>query len=315
MKKIIFTLLIFIILISIILVSNIKPSESLKISVPQFQPVLYNAGNNFNTFNLNNQQIEVNNSWDFPYYIVYKFNNTYYKVEKTTKQTPLMDSSYNVTEAYQWFLGTKITNKNNQTIRNYNLIFPKAFTNQPTEFYNYDSVLVCSADTGIIYIINKDFLPTNSDINNEFIEKIPSNKIQKIACIANHEIYFPLHKLSEGLYTLFLEKQNHYSAINTAHIEVKEGLTNKIDSLPTNNFIQLNVYPNPAHSFINIDFNSNQTFVNFEIVNIDGTLVLQNSTPINNNKINISIQNLNSGIYYIKVYDNNKVGIAKFIKN
>ena len=320
MKKIIITLLIFVIIISVILVSNIKTSLTNNVPVPQFQPILYKAGKTSYSFNCNNQQINAENCWDFTYYIAYKSNNTYYKVEKTKNANPLMDSSFNVTEAYQWFLGTTFINTKNQSIRNYNLVFPNAFTPQPTEFYDTDSVLVCSADSGILFLIHKEAIPTNAAINEKNIKEIPSNKIKKMDCIANHELYIPLNNLSEGSYTLFLEKNKEYSAINTSYIEVKvteqpqQTLENNTDTLPNIKNVELKLYPNPATTYINVEFNTNESMVNVEILNVDGALILKNKSAIYDNKLKLSIQNLANGMYYIKIQDNKQIGNAKFYK-
>ena len=74
------------------------------------------------------------------------------------------------------------------------------------------------------------------------------------------------------------------------------------------NFIA-NFYPNPAHNFIKIKMASDRK-ANFKIINSIGQEVLKGQ--INNATIDIS--NLENGMYFLKINDNQKVFTKKFIK-
>ena len=73
------------------------------------------------------------------------------------------------------------------------------------------------------------------------------------------------------------------------------------------------VYPNPANSFINVNFStlSNEEVL-IEISNTTGQVVL--SQRINSQHTSLNIQQLNAGLYFIKTMANGKASVARFIK-
>lgn len=96
--------------------------------------------------------------------------------------------------------------------------------------------------------------------------------------------------------------------INTT-LEIKD----EIDALQLTNFdngIELNVYPNPTESFLNIgkDFREKVTY---KVVNLMGQTVL--SGELNESR-SISVKELESGAYIIEVFDNDRSLTSKFIK-
>jgi len=79
-------------------------------------------------------------------------------------------------------------------------------------------------------------------------------------------------------------------------------------SVGSENLTEISIYPNPAINIISI---SQDTTVNtFKIINIIGQTVLQGD--VLNNQINIS--KLNKGIYLVKLKNNDKQFISRFIK-
>lgn len=71
---------------------------------------------------------------------------------------------------------------------------------------------------------------------------------------------------------------------------------------------QISIYPNPAAAEINILIPSNQNFKT-EIINSLGETVLSSQ-----NQSNINVSSLSSGIYFIRVVQNNNMFQTKFIK-
>ena len=71
------------------------------------------------------------------------------------------------------------------------------------------------------------------------------------------------------------------------------------------------LYPNPAKEYISIQLD-HPVSSGIEILNTDGTIVQSVSTPGLNPKIHI--ENLPSGLYFIKVTNTEGTGIQKFIK-
>jgi len=82
-------------------------------------------------------------------------------------------------------------------------------------------------------------------------------------------------------------------------------LYNSVEEINT----KLNVYPNPATDFITINNSSNSKI---EIIDISGKIVLSNVNCNKHTQINIS--EIKSGIYFIKIYEENNISALKFIK-
>lgn len=80
-----------------------------------------------------------------------------------------------------------------------------------------------------------------------------------------------------------------------------------ITSTDFNNDASLDIYPNPAKEFIQI--NSNFLPQTVVVYNLDGKIEIQVS---NSNKINIA--QLPAGIYFIQAISNNQISTSKFIK-
>ena len=78
-----------------------------------------------------------------------------------------------------------------------------------------------------------------------------------------------------------------------------------VDDYDISNEVQL--YPNPTSN--NISVNSNLTIDKLEVYDLYGKLI----TSIVNSK-SINIENLASGMYFVKIYAGNKIGSKKIIK-
>lgn len=82
-------------------------------------------------------------------------------------------------------------------------------------------------------------------------------------------------------------------------------------SIEKNNLIGLNVFPNPVSDILTIDNNEKIKLV--QIYNIRGQEV--KSIPVQKSNKNISVADLNSGVYILKVIDNNGASaIQKIVK-
>lgn len=82
-----------------------------------------------------------------------------------------------------------------------------------------------------------------------------------------------------------------------------------ITAIGNSDQLKIEIYPNPAQSYINIKTSQKQKFYNstYEIINISGQKLLSGkdfSQPID-------ISNLSSGLYIIKIIDDNKTIISK----
>ena len=69
------------------------------------------------------------------------------------------------------------------------------------------------------------------------------------------------------------------------------------------------VYPNPANALLTIQINSSTKNFTVEIFNLIGEQIFKAS-----NNINIDVSSFSQGLYFIKVKQDNKIMIAKFMK-
>lgn len=66
----------------------------------------------------------------------------------------------------------------------------------------------------------------------------------------------------------------------------------------------IKVYPNPAIEYINISFDSEYKQLNFELIDLQGKIVMN---KIVNNNCNINVEYLTNGIYYYRISDHDKI--------
>jgi hypothetical protein len=91
-----------------------------------------------------------------------------------------------------------------------------------------------------------------------------------------------------------------------------QSITVGITEVPKQNDFVL--FPNPAKSLITISSTINGTVkVNYEIVDVLGKVVVQNENT-SADKFSININDLNSGIYFLRLHVNNSVVVKKFVK-
>jgi hypothetical protein len=79
------------------------------------------------------------------------------------------------------------------------------------------------------------------------------------------------------------------------------------------NKIKINIYPNPAQNYINIDFPNYENITLLQIFNTEGQL-LSTTKSFGNNEL-INIKPLSAGAYFIKVLQGENIQTVSFIKN
>lgn len=79
--------------------------------------------------------------------------------------------------------------------------------------------------------------------------------------------------------------------------------------------LSASVFPNPALDFINLSLeNAEMKGMSYTLIDVMGKIITQHK--LNNRQTSISMKELDSGIYFIKVLNNNReVKIFKIIKN
>lgn len=68
----------------------------------------------------------------------------------------------------------------------------------------------------------------------------------------------------------------------------------------------VSIWPNPSSDFISVSMNSNST--NFDILDAYGRVIRLNLNPMKKNVVEIDIQDLVSGVYYLRSEDNQLIG-------
>lgn len=87
---------------------------------------------------------------------------------------------------------------------------------------------------------------------------------------------------------------------------------------PIKNTTKLNIYPNPVHNNLNIEFiaEDQNSIINIEVLSIDGRLIYSNrvnSGQSGNHSINTSTWM--QGLYLLRVRNGNEITTNKIIKN
>lgn len=89
--------------------------------------------------------------------------------------------------------------------------------------------------------------------------------------------------------------------------------TSTSDNSLNNNLTK--IFPNPAFNLINIKIDKDFVIQNIEIYNVTGQKIDTKSIDKTGKFIQIDISNLSEGIYFLKVYDKDKIlGTSKFFK-
>ncbi len=152
------------------------------------------------------------------------------------------------------------------------------------------------------------------------LEYVFNNKVTTLADTDNDGIpnYLDNDDDGDGLLT-FLEDYNHDG--NPANDDTNgDGVadylqTNVALGIQPNTAITsaIDIYPNPTSDVLNIKNNSNDTIGSIEIYSINGAKVKQHKG--NESITTISVADLQTGVYFVKVTTNTSTSNYKFIKN
>ncbi len=74
----------------------------------------------------------------------------------------------------------------------------------------------------------------------------------------------------------------------------------------------INIYPVPANDYLNVDLNEN-AFESYEIAGIEGRILLRQNIPLYTNNVQITINNLPSGMYFLRMNSETNTLVEKFI--
>ena len=76
--------------------------------------------------------------------------------------------------------------------------------------------------------------------------------------------------------------------------------------------IIIDIYPNPVEENINVS--SNELISSYEITDSQGKIIDELSLNTPSSEVNVNVNNLPKGIYFIRVTKGSKIGLAKFIR-
>ncbi|MBN2893568.1 MAG: T9SS type A sorting domain-containing protein [Bacteroidales bacterium] len=82
-------------------------------------------------------------------------------------------------------------------------------------------------------------------------------------------------------------------------------------NIPDLNKLTINIYPNPAINFINIDLKDNTRSINLEIIDESGKILMTKSNI--SDKTTIDLYNFSKGIYFIKLTNESETFLKKII--
>ena len=136
----------------------------------------------------------------------------------------------------------------------------------------------------------------SNGINLIGVSMITGNKVSEVPFTFEDGLYFNLMRNSENCFNAKSVRLNPYSSI--------KNIATTSESLKA--------YPNPNNGLIEIY--NDELIQSIEIVALEGQLVL--SKQINQSKFILSTEEIQSGIYFLKIVDaNNKLSVLKFVKN
>lgn len=118
--------------------------------------------------------------------------------------------------------------------------------------------------------------------------------------------------LSAGTYSYYAEASTCTTSTTRTEITVTVNICTGISNTNFDNKT-IKVYPNPTQNFLNIELESYIGTSYIEVVNTLGEFVMKENLTTQNSILNT--QQLSNGLYFLKVTQNNKQQLIKFIKN
>jgi len=127
---------------------------------------------------------------------------------------------------------------------------------------------------------------------------------------------YSINNLADGNYDVYVEMPGYTKWTKSVNITngsnsqafftLKNGETTSVTDVPANT--DEVIYPNPASD--NISISTNKIFKTIQIINVDGVFVIDKHNP----EKTISVANLPSGFYIIKMISDNQTIIKTFVK-
>ena len=113
-----------------------------------------------------------------------------------------------------------------------------------------------------------------------------------------------------GNYTVALYIEN----LNKSWDEISHPITLSTMGLTDNSKELFQIYPNPTNAIVTISLGKTASKVNYQIIDYSGKIVKENSLS-ESQLFNVNVENLESGLYFIKITVDETVGFGKIVKN
>jgi hypothetical protein len=107
---------------------------------------------------------------------------------------------------------------------------------------------------------------------------------------------------------------NQGSALDCLGELTNHEVTIAVDDI-NDELVLLSLYPNPAYSSINLGVNRQLIDVSMELYNIQGQLIRQRSWKTIEHQEKIDVSNLNTGVYYLRLFVEKEIRTLKFVKS
>ncbi|WP_159020761.1 carbohydrate-binding protein [Algibacter sp. L3A6] len=124
-----------------------------------------------------------------------------------------------------------------------------------------------------------------------------------------HDVYLVFTGSTTSLMNLTWFEFNSLTSANKSISNLDKDLSNSVSDLDTDT--NLLIYPNPASDIINVEFSGSEAAV-LDIINHVGQTVL--SVNINEGSASYDISNLPSGLYIVRISNENETYLRKIIK-
>ena len=183
--------------------------------------------------------------------------------------------------------------------------------NDPTDFFSgimssgqrlpNGNTLICDGDSGYFFEID-----TNNNKVWEYVNPVTTTEIlsQGETPTIGTNIVFRAIRFSED-YSAFTGRDLTPGDPIELNFDINFCNILSVDNYDISN--ELDLFPNPTSGTITIS--SNITIDKLEVYDLYGKMI-----KFNENLKSINIQNLASGMYFVKIYSENKIGTKKIIK-
>ena len=174
---------------------------------------------------------------------------------------------------------------------------------QPITITVIENPIASFTSSSPAYLPNSSIFFTNNSFNNSGLEWDFGDGATSTDSNPWHEY------ITEGIYTVTLTASNGVcsDSVFTQTVEI-------IDNLSVTDYIndQIEIYPNPASNQLTINFGSKIENAIINITDLSGKSV-KTMTDVSGHKINLTLNNISSGVYFVNISLNEHTTVFKLV--